>query len=799
MLVDDVIVIQFDEPVQGFVVGQPSDVSTVLGVLDQELADDAMLSTPSGLSNTFEGGTNGATVTVGNSGVASGDAFSAVSIGAHSSFVYSAAHAAHGGMGARVTTPASPREAAYAQWTGLGGLTEAWASLYLWIPAYVADGFGWRSIMFEASGGGDLASVVVRGNGKVDFRNASGQVVSNSSTSRLPRCRWVRLQARAVQHPTNGIIEARWFTDPEVTVYGNAFGGLETHLTLPTAEDVRTVTPSGFNCLPGAMLGWADVTSEGWVVFGNPYLTSNIFKPSKTDCSVSVFYPETQRFENIRIPTSKGYHDVADPGNGIVGGATTDDVSVLKPGSQGDEEWVVIHSDSPYHGWRISTYGDFPVIVTLKNMGGEMAYDPGHSWTASQLQASSPAGLTAFPNATNSFGETYANLGGLSEHDPIPCSRTLVFTRYFSDPGRRSGHIVAIDVATGTVLADYQWPGDPPTGKSAAPRNIEVYPTPVRSGVYEFAVIYDVFLTSGGNDSVFCFQLFEWDTVAQTITPVSAPVIPNTTNKIGSLVYDSDGNLWMTSGGVAAFSAGPTFVYARTGGHLKPSQAPYSPGANWWSDQFEQVCAPDYSISPPSGVNLSWGHPVQDPVTKGVLIQASNYQVWAIVPSGSGAFMTFTVLPRIDLGVNTYIGNDPTTPGTLTLDVGGVDPVRRKFWFGVHQGESSATCASWPCPPYTLGQWLYAVDLDPYLGPSVASVPNLPAWGTGADADTPFETSQATGVNTGSNPIDRLRVGCATGILSVDAWLDDPQFSAEAYPPAPARAAALGQVMDVQA
>jgi hypothetical protein len=91
------------------------------------------------LRNTFEGGTDGTTITQANSGGASGDAWStAPIIGTGVTLTYSSLQAAHGALSMRIVQPATPASTRV-EWDALGALTgNVYFREYLFLPTYSA-------------------------------------------------------------------------------------------------------------------------------------------------------------------------------------------------------------------------------------------------------------------------------------------------------------------------------------------------------------------------------------------------------------------------------------------------------------------------------------------------------------------------------------------------------------------------------------------------------------------------------------------------------------------------------------
>jgi hypothetical protein len=94
---------------------------------------------PAPLNNTFEGGSNGTTLTAGsggNTGGASGDFFDTVTIGASCTETFATSSAFHGGLGLQITQPVTAA-ATFVEWnTQLGTVTSTvWGRVYLRLSA----------------------------------------------------------------------------------------------------------------------------------------------------------------------------------------------------------------------------------------------------------------------------------------------------------------------------------------------------------------------------------------------------------------------------------------------------------------------------------------------------------------------------------------------------------------------------------------------------------------------------------------------------------------------------------------
>jgi hypothetical protein len=138
-------------------------------------------------SNTAEGGTSGATVTTANSGGASGDAFSAVSIGSGSTLICTNALAFSGTKSYQFAETTS--HAVTANWTITGVAGPLYARSYIYFQSTAGPGYA-----YFVSGGTGSMTVVVSSAGKVQVL-CSG-VTTLTSTTVLSANTWYRIEAQ---------------------------------------------------------------------------------------------------------------------------------------------------------------------------------------------------------------------------------------------------------------------------------------------------------------------------------------------------------------------------------------------------------------------------------------------------------------------------------------------------------------------------------------------------------------------------------------------------------------------------
>ena len=190
--------------------GTPSGGSSVTGV-GPAVTVAAGVGTATGLvniRNIASGGTNGTTVTTGNSGGVSGTAFNVVTIGALATLTFDNTHAIHSALSYNVTT-GSPAANSFVQWTTALGATvsQLWWEMYLFLTAYSASILRIVSVRNGATyqGGPGISST-----GKVVLLNAAGSTVKTSTNS-VPLNQWFRLEGFLIGDPSVGQLEAKLF------------------------------------------------------------------------------------------------------------------------------------------------------------------------------------------------------------------------------------------------------------------------------------------------------------------------------------------------------------------------------------------------------------------------------------------------------------------------------------------------------------------------------------------------------------------------------------------------------------
>lgn len=179
------------------------------------------------LTNSAEGGSDETTVTTGNSGGTSGNAWDVVTTST-GSIVYDNARAAHGAFSYRFTN-GSPATVMGVRWsTSIGSFTEIWGRLYCYFTAIPT--LGNQLVRINQSDSTRLATILpgVAADKKlyVATNLAGGQ---SSGSIDIAVNQWVRIEFHFIANASTGMIEAKLFNNAD------------------SATVTETVTRSGFN------------------------------------------------------------------------------------------------------------------------------------------------------------------------------------------------------------------------------------------------------------------------------------------------------------------------------------------------------------------------------------------------------------------------------------------------------------------------------------------------------------------------------------------------------------------------
>jgi hypothetical protein len=161
------------------------------------------------LTNNFEGGTDTTSITTGNSGGVSGDAFQLVTGTVCKFSSIQARGSLSMGM---VDTPAA--ETHRVHWSGLGAITSnVYSRMYLWISAAPAGAPAFIDNVRTTAA--QCAGLIITTGGKMQARNAANSaIVASLGTVTLPNAQWIRVEFRVLPSTTVGEFEWKWWSDP---------------------------------------------------------------------------------------------------------------------------------------------------------------------------------------------------------------------------------------------------------------------------------------------------------------------------------------------------------------------------------------------------------------------------------------------------------------------------------------------------------------------------------------------------------------------------------------------------------
>ena len=149
------------------------------------------------LVNTFEGGTNTTTISTGNSGGASGNAFNAVSIGAGGSVTFSNTTAAGGTLSALLQSGASSAQVGV-RWILNSSQPVIYGSFYIQVAAYPTGGSGGNDKIFQLlnnQNATSLCALRVTGLGQLLVQDAGGTTLYTFANP-LALNTWYRIETR---------------------------------------------------------------------------------------------------------------------------------------------------------------------------------------------------------------------------------------------------------------------------------------------------------------------------------------------------------------------------------------------------------------------------------------------------------------------------------------------------------------------------------------------------------------------------------------------------------------------------
>lgn len=216
-------------------------------------------------SNSFEGGTNGVTVTAGNSGGASGDALDAVDAGT-GTVQFSTAQAAHGTTSMVVATSTS--SVAYAGYTLASVGSDIMRGLFRLtsLPSVV------QILARYMSGASQGLRVNVKAAGTLEVRDASNSVVG-TTTAMVSTGQWWRLEMQTTLGAGTGACALRLYNSPDGTTVTDSL--TLSNLTLTAnATALRYGVGAAAASIPNTWID--DIAVEGATWHGPAVQTINV-------------------------------------------------------------------------------------------------------------------------------------------------------------------------------------------------------------------------------------------------------------------------------------------------------------------------------------------------------------------------------------------------------------------------------------------------------------------------------------------------------------------------------------------
>lgn len=162
--------------------------------------------------NSLDGISSGTGVTTGNSGGASGQAFSAVTLGAGATATADNVHAAHGPVGLKLATGGSAADCCV-ETTSLGTTTTVYMRAYYWIGSNP----GTNHRLFDLVALPNLCGAIyLTTTGKVQAVDTGGGQMGITTTS-VALNQWIRIECKYVASATVGQAEVRLFNEADST------------------------------------------------------------------------------------------------------------------------------------------------------------------------------------------------------------------------------------------------------------------------------------------------------------------------------------------------------------------------------------------------------------------------------------------------------------------------------------------------------------------------------------------------------------------------------------------------------
>lgn len=228
------------------------------------------------LHNDFEGGSDETTITTGNSGGASGDAFTLVNIGSGNALKYDTAHAAHGLLSARLDLGTSSGTPDQFGWVTFANQTEVWGYAYIYLTSIFSLPTAMRLIGFVNSSSVGIGRINLGNDRTIQVDDKNFAHTANT-VGVVPLNTWTRIAYRCKASATVGEIEARIYLGDNSTPITD--GTVQTTAGADTGTEVAG-TAFGLNANwndPAFTFWMGDVNVNTNTDFGPPTIITTTF------------------------------------------------------------------------------------------------------------------------------------------------------------------------------------------------------------------------------------------------------------------------------------------------------------------------------------------------------------------------------------------------------------------------------------------------------------------------------------------------------------------------------------------
>lgn len=166
------------------------------------------------LTSTFEGGASGTTISTGNSGPPSGNAFDLVSIGTGATVAYDNTQSAHGSLSQKTATAGTAATGFTAWTTSMGTQVTAFFRFYAYLTGNPAGGI---RVCEVRSSGSHAASIVLTAAGTIQLAGGTGFSTLTTMVTALPLNAWFRMEGFFTGDASAGAVSASIYLSMDST------------------------------------------------------------------------------------------------------------------------------------------------------------------------------------------------------------------------------------------------------------------------------------------------------------------------------------------------------------------------------------------------------------------------------------------------------------------------------------------------------------------------------------------------------------------------------------------------------